>query len=164
LSQNKQLAKLRNRLQGKVSIVGIGNPLRGDDAAGPELIKELRNSLPCLLLLDVGEVPENYLEKIVKEKPDTMVLVDAVDLGAPPGTIRIIEKGDIRDESLSTHNVSLRLVVNYLQRETSADVFLLGIQPETTEFGRGISEPVKDSLENIVEALEAGFSKGSRRL
>jgi len=154
LSQNKQLAKLRNRLQGKVSIVGIGNPLRGDDAAGPELIKELRNSLRCLLLLDVGEVPENYLEKIVKEKPNTIVLVDAVDLGAPPGTIRIIEEGDIRDESLSTHNVSLRLVAKYLQRETSADVFLLGIQPKTIQFGKEISEPVRGGLEKIIRILE----------
>lgn len=154
MSQNKQLAKLRNRLQGKVSIVGIGNPLRGDDAAGPELIKELRNSLRCLLLLDVGEVPENYLEKIVKEKPNTIVLVDAVDLGAPPGTIRIIEEGDIRDESLSTHNVSLRLVAKYLQRETSADVFLLGIQPKTIQFGKEISEPVRGGLEKIIRILE----------
>jgi len=134
--------------------VGIGNPLRGDDAAGPELIKELRNSLRCLLLLDVGEVPENYLEKIVKEKPNTIVLVDAVDLGAPPGTIRIIEEGDIRDESLSTHNVSLRLVAKYLQRETSADVFLLGIQPKTIQFGKEISEPVRGGLEKIIRILE----------
>ena len=154
MSDNNQLAKLKNRLQGKVSIVGIGNRLRGDDGVGPEIINRLNNPLPHLLLFDVGEAPENYLGKIVKQKPDTIVLIDAVDLGAPPGTIKIIEKDDIRDESLSTHNVSLNLVGKYLQKETSADVFLLGIQPKTTEFGREISQPVKEGLGKIVRMLE----------
>ena len=154
MSNNKELAKLKNRLQGKVSVVSIGNRLRGDDGVGPEIINRLSSPLPRLLLFDVGETPENYLGKIVKQKPDTIVLIDAVDLGAPPGTIKIIEKDDIKDESLSTHNASLNLVVKYLQKETSADVFLLGIQPKTIEFGKEISQSVKEGLEKIVRMLE----------
>lgn len=154
MSHNKELANFKNRLQGKVSIVGIGNRLRGDDGAGPELIKKLKNLLRCLLLFDVGEVPENYLEKIAREKPDTIVLIDAVELGASPGTIKIIESDDIKDESLSTHKVSLKLVANYLRKRTSADVFLLGIQPQNTEFGGEISESVRKALEKVVRALE----------
>ena len=83
-----------------------------------------------------------------------MVLVDAVDFGSSPGTIKIIEKDDIKDESLSTHNASLNLVAKYLQKETSADVFLLGVQPKTTEFGKEISRPVREGLEKIVRMLE----------
>lgn len=149
-----ELTKLKNRLQGKVSIVGIGNRLRGDDGVGPEIIKRVENPLPSLLLFDVGEAPENYLGKIVKQKPDAIVFIDAVDFDAPPGTIKVVETDDIRNESLSTHNVSLNLVAKYLQKETSADVFLLGIQPETTEFGREISRPVREGLEKIVKMLE----------
>ena len=149
-----ELTKLKNRLQGKVSIVGIGNRLRGDDGVGPEIIKRVENPLPSLLLFDVGEAPENYLGKIVKQKPDAIVFIDAVDFDAPPGTIKVIETDDIRNESLSTHNVSLNLVAKYLQKETSADVFLLGIQPETTELGREISQPVREGLEKVVRMLE----------
>lgn len=149
-----ELTKLKNRLQGKVSIVAIGNRLRGDDGVGPEIIKRVENPLPSLLLFDVGEAPENYLGKIVKQKPDAIVFIDAVDFDAPPGTIEVVETDDIRNESLSTHNVSLNLVAKYLQKETSADVFLLGIQPETTEFGREISRPVREGLEKIVKMLE----------
>jgi len=154
LSNNKELSKLKDRLQGKVLIVGIGNRLRGDDGVGPEIINRLSSPLPHLLLFDVGETPENYLGKIVKQKPDTIVLIDAVDFGSSPGMIKIIEKDDIKDESLSTHNVSLNLVAKYLQKETSVDVFLLGIQPETTEFGREISQPVREGLEKIVRMLK----------
>ncbi|NIM02971.1 hydrogenase maturation protease [bacterium] len=149
-----ELAKLKNRLQGKVSLVGIGNPLRGDDGVGPEIISRVKDLLPSLFLFDVGEAPENYLGKIVKQKPDTIVLIDAVDFNAPPGTIKIMEKDDIKDESLSTHKVSLNLVAKYLYKETSADVFVLGIQPETTEFGREISRPVREGLEKIIRMLE----------
>jgi hydrogenase 3 maturation protease len=105
-------------------------------------------------LFDVGEVPENYLEKIAREKPNTIVLIDAVELGASPGTIKIIESDDIKDESLSTPKVSLKLVANYLRKRTSADVFLLGIQPQNTEFGGEISESVRKALEKVVRALE----------
>ena len=158
MSHNEELIRLRNRLQGKVLILGIGNPLRGDDAAGPELIRRLSNSsLPTvkpMLLLDVGEVPENYLGKIVKERPDTIVLVDAVDLGASPGTVRVVGKDDIRAEFLSTHSASLNMVAEYIEQETSADVFVLGIQPENLGFGEEISEPVRESLEKIVKVLE----------
>ena len=149
-----ELTELKDRLQGKVSIVGIGNRLRGDDGVGPEIINRVKNPLPSLVLFDVGEAPENYLGKIVKQKPDTIVLIDAVDFDASPGTIKVIEKDDIKDESLSTHKVSLNLVAKYLQKETSADVFLLGIQPETTEFGREISRPVREGLEKVVKMLE----------
>jgi len=158
LSHNEELIRLRNRLQGRVLILGIGNPLRGDDAAGPELIRRLSSSsLPTvkpMLLLDVGEVPENYLGKIVKERPDTIVLVDAVDLGASPGTVRVVGKDDIRAEFLSTHSASLNMVAEYIEQETSADVFVLGIQPENLGFGEEISEPVRESLEKIVKVLE----------
>ena len=65
MSDNKELAKLKNRLQGKALIVGIGNRLRGDDGVGPEIINRLSSPLPHLLLFDVGETPENYLGKIV---------------------------------------------------------------------------------------------------
>ena len=58
------------------------------------------------------------------------------------------------EEDFLRHNLSLNLVAKYLQKETFADVFLLGIQPKTTEFGREISRPVREGLEKIVRMLE----------
>jgi len=154
MAYNNQLAKIKDMLRGKVLIVGIGNPLRADDGVGPEIIRRLRGRLPSSLLFDVGEVPENYLEKLVKENPDTIVLIDAVQFDSKPGTVRIIEKDNITNESLSTHRISLSMVKDYLEKETCADIFLLGIQPETIKLGKGISEPVRKSLEKIVDMIE----------
>ena len=152
------LKQLKDRLKGKVVIVGIGNILRGDDGAGPELIKRLEfrkfstlNSK--LFLMDVGEVPENYLEKIARCNPDVILLVDAVNLESSPGSIKIVEQDAIRGEGLSTHNASLKLAIEYLKKETKADILLLGIQPGNLKMNRGLSEPVKQALNRIEESL-----------
>ena len=146
-------------MRGRVVIVGIGNTLRGDDGAGPELIKQLKNSKLLTLnsklsLIDVGEVPENYLGKIAEHKPDTKVLVDAVDFGGPPGSVRTVEQDTLKEEGFSTHNTSIKLTMKYLKTKTKGLVFLLGIQPiKNLQMGRELSEPVKQAVRRIEEFL-----------
>jgi len=152
---NSLLLELKKRLRGKVVIVGIGNTLRGDDGAGPELIKQLKNSKLSTLnsklsLMDVGEVPENYLGKIAEHKPDTIMLVDAVDFGSPPGSVRIIEQDTLKEEGCSTHNASIKLTMEYLRTKTKSLVFLLGIQPmKNLQMASGLSEPVRQAIKRI---------------
>ena len=76
-------------LKGKTVIVGIGNSLRGDDGLGPELILKLQGKLKAVCI-DAGNSPESYTGKIVKENPDTILLVDAVHLNLPPGQYRLL--------------------------------------------------------------------------
>lgn len=149
---------LGDRLKGKVVIVGIGNRLRGDDAAGPELIQRLKNSQlsilnPKLSLIDVGEVPENFLQKIAKFEPDVILLIDAVNFQSSPGSIEFIELNDIGTHGFSTHNLSLKLTVMYLKEETKADVFILGIQPKNLKMNSELSNPVKQAINQIKRKL-----------
>lgn len=165
------IPELKNKLKGKVLIVGMGNPMRGDDGLGPELIRrlELRElssektfsssfSQPSTLnsklsFLDVGEVPENYLGKIIKEKPDVILFVDAIDFGDVPGNIKIIDIDTLREDGLTTHNASLKLTMEYLKKETEASMFLLGIQPQNLKLGSDISKPVNQAIKLIKEYL-----------
>ncbi len=156
---NSLLLKLKKRLRGKVVIVGIGNTLRGDDGAGPELIEQLKNSKLSTLksklsLIEVGEIPENYLGKITEHKPDTIMLVDVVDFGRSPGSVRIIEPDALKENGFSTHNTSIKLIIKYLRTRTKTAVFLLGIQPtKNFETGSGLSEPVKQAIRRIEKFL-----------
>ena len=158
--------KLKSILKGKTIIIGIGNSIRGDDGVGPELIKELNNSQLSILrlysgqalnyqliLLDAGEVPENYLGKVTKLKPDTILLVDAVDFGREPGSTRIIDTEFLSEGGLSTHNASLKLSIEYLKKETGANIFLLGIQPQNITMGSEISYSVEKKIKEIKEEL-----------
>jgi len=141
------------KLKGKVLILGVGNLLRGDDGAGPYLIEQLNGKINADLL-DCGEVPENFLGKIVGLQADTILIIETVHLGSSPGAVAIIEPDDF-DCSTSgyTHHASLRLVMNYLKIETGAEVFVLGIQPKKTEFGMEISNEVKKTLSILTDIL-----------
>ena len=143
-------------LKGRVAIIGIGNILRGDDGLGPQLIRMLKDrSLENgqFLLLDTGEVPENYLERIVACQPDTIILVDALDFGGSPGSIKLIQPEEIESSGLTTHNASLGLSVSYLKSRIDCNVVLLGIQPLNLEMGSELSEPIKQALSRIEESL-----------
>ncbi|MBU1124519.1 MAG: hydrogenase maturation protease, partial [Candidatus Omnitrophica bacterium] len=71
------LAHLAEHLHGKTVIVGIGNTLRSDDGAGSLLAARIKDKT-SFQVFDTGSSPENYLGKIIREKPDTIILVDCV--------------------------------------------------------------------------------------
>ena len=145
---------LKQNLQGKVCVIGIGNRLKGDDAAGPELIDRLtgRSRFHCL---DTGVAPENYLEKIVRIKPDTILLVDAMDFGGKAGDSRLFAADQITGGGLSSHALSLRMTCDYLHQRISAHIFILGIQPSQVNMNRPLSAAVKAGVEKLAAELGA---------
>jgi hydrogenase 3 maturation protease len=144
--------KLAARLHGSITMMGIGNPERSDDAAGSVAVRRMR-SRPGLCVIDAQDVPENYLGQVVAARPDTVALMDAVDLGAAPGSVAIVEKDQLAEYWPSTHRVPLCLLINYLERETRADVFLLAIQPRRIEFGIAVSDEVEAAVSRLVSIL-----------
>lgn len=149
------LGHLKSHLKGKVVILGIGNTLRSDDGLGSILAQRIKEKVPYVVF-DAGQGPENYLEKMVKEKPDTMVIVDAVDFGGKPGEFRILEAEDLKTVNLfATHNTSLSLLINYLQSNLKADIIILIIQPKSIALGEGLSPEV----EKTAVELERYFSQ-----
>ena len=148
------LEQLRARLGDNVVVVGIGNPLRGDDAAGSCVARRLALASARASIIDAQEVPESYVGRIVAARPDTVVLVDAVDIGGRPGDAAIIESDQIERYDPTTHRVPLGLVMQYLRRETGADTFLLGIQPSQVAFGAPMSREVEESVVLLAGLLE----------
>jgi len=140
-------------LRGKVIIVGIGNIMRGDDGFGPALVKELDNRVNAHCI-DVGTAPENYIGKIAKMSPDTILFVDAVHLSIKPGEYDILKKEDIVSSGLTTHDISPEMLINFLESQTKAKIYLLGMQPESIGFGDEMSDAVKRSLMKIAELIE----------
>ncbi len=151
-------------LKGKVVIVGVGNVLRGDDGLGPVFVEGLKSKVgvPCI---NAGNAFENYLGVIIRERPETVLLVDAVHLDMNPGNFAIVDLSRIKHGGLSTHDVSPSLFLNFLVEEIQCNVFLLGVQPERIALGTGISETVRETLrilENeVIEALGSGGSISS---
>jgi hydrogenase 3 maturation protease len=139
---------LSSLLNGKTVIVGIGNPLRGDDGFGPHLVELLRNTVKAVCI-DAGTAPESYIGKIIKEDPDTVLIVDAVHLGLEPGEFRVMEGSEILQSGFTTHDLSPRMFMDHLEQRTRARIYMLGVQPQSVHFGDEMSEPVKRTAEQL---------------
>ena len=139
---------LTKRLEGidpeKIVVVGVGNRMRSDDAIGLVLLDALRDVL--FHLIDAGTTPEEYLSIIKRLDPEVIIFLDALERGFPPGTICIVEKGDILPHHENSHYLSLNILLEYLIMETGADVFIIGIQYGTISFGSGLSPEVEEGV------------------
>ncbi|MDD5568005.1 MAG: hydrogenase 3 maturation endopeptidase HyCI [Candidatus Omnitrophica bacterium] len=144
------LGHLKLHLSGKVVILGIGNNLRSDDGIGSILATRIQDKTPYLVY-DSGSSPENYLGKIIKDNPDTILLIDAVDFGGEAGEFRILEGEDIQTVNFfSTHDASISLAISYLKNSLKAvDIIILAIQPKVLAFGDKLSPPISKTLEKL---------------
>ena len=149
---SKALVQLQQRLDGHVCLLGIGNRRRCDDGAGSWIAAALHATLGPSAI-DAGTVPENYLEKMARSHPDTIVLIDAVDFGGTPGELRVLEPERIAPAGVSTHALSLRMAVQYLRARTAAHVVLLAIQPASIDEGDALSEPVARTVAFLRNSL-----------
>ena len=147
------LAELQSYLEGKrILLLGVGNRLRGDDAVGSLLIERLKGKVD-IPLIDAGDVPENYLGPIEDSGAELVLVVDASDMGAKVGDVAIFDIEQVKGKSVSTHTANLSLLFQVIPPEKRPQVIMLGIQPGNTEFGQGLSDPVRATMESLVELL-----------
>jgi len=142
---------LRDIFKQKVAIVGIGNIMKGDDGFGPALVEKLNGKIKAACI-DVGSTPENYVSTIVKQNPDVILLVDAMHLDLDPGCYAVLKPDEVLKSGFTTHDISPRMFIEYLKTQTKADVYMLGVQPQTISLGDEMSGSVKRTLEEL-EAL-----------
>ena len=148
----------RRTLKGKVVIVGVGNILRGDDGLGPMLVERLKPEVRALCI-DAGSTLENYLGKIIKAQPDTVLLIDAMHLGLEPGAYEMLEAALIEPGGLSTHDMSPRLLIDLLIERIKGKIFLLGIQPECLSLGNGLSFRIRETLQELEQRIIGVLAK-----
>jgi len=132
----------------KILFVGIGNVLKQDDGAGVFISSRIveRDNIGTLTV----EVSiENYIGKINSMKPDILVLIDCMDTGSPPGSVVFLPVEEVTDITFNTHNISLRNLAAFF----TSEVYILGIQPATIDFGENISDIVRIVAEDIINLI-----------
>jgi len=149
--------RLRKAIRGKVVVIGIGNPSRGDDAAGSCVAQQIC-AAPGVHVIDAQDVPENYLCQVADQRPDTILLIDSVDLNSAPGSVALSDQDQTAAYWPSTHRVPISLLVDYLERTSHARVFLIAIQPYHTDFIQPMSDEVVSSVGAIADVLNDVFA------
>jgi hydrogenase 3 maturation protease len=142
-------------------VVGIGHELRGDDAAGVLVARALQSLAPPhgpLLIVDAGSAPENCTGALRRFRPDLVLLIDAAEFGAAPGTARWLEWRAAEGCGVSTHTLPVALVADYLTVELGCVVELLGIQPARTWFDTPLSDQVALTIDDVARTLAEVFA------
>jgi hydrogenase maturation protease len=146
---------------GTVLVVGVGNRLLGDDAAGPLVIDRLAaRALPAgVRLCDGGTVGLALLPEV--EDAAALVAVDAARFGAAPGTVRVFE-GEAMDAMLSgrrhsAHEVDLAdlLGAAALTGRLPGRRALVAVEPASTELALQPTPAVAAAVPAMCHAVEA---------
>ena len=148
-----------------LSLIGIGNHFRRDDAAGLEVVRRLRLAHPPgVILIEQEGDPASLIEawSTVEES----LVVDAISSGSEPGRLH---RFDVTDAPLpaeifnvSTHALGLPEAVE-LARELGRlpRLVVYGIEGESFEAGEGLSDPVQKTVEKLVMDLYHELSGAS---
>ena len=140
-------------------MLGVGNAMRSDDAAGLLVARFLsqRNwelDANRVLIVEAGQAPENSTGELRRFHPDVVLIVDAADMGETPGAIQWIPEESIDGMSASTHSLPLSLLARYLKLDLSCTVAILGIQAASNEVGENVSPEVLEAIDEIVAELD----------
>jgi hydrogenase 3 maturation protease len=145
----------------RLAVVGIGHELRGDDALGVLIIRQLQQHCTkseYVLLVEGGSAPENITGSLRRFQPDTVLMIDAVDMNQLPGSIEIVDWRNSREAAASTHTLSLRLFADYLCSELNCAVLLLGVQPLSAEFDKPLTQPIQISVKVVANYLQSALA------
>jgi hydrogenase maturation protease len=146
-----------------VVVVGVGNDLRRDDAAGLEAVRALRPLLSgCLAQrIDVREHERETLGLIeLLEDAAAALIVDAVRSGAPPGTVHRVDAArapvpERLHSSSSTHAIGVADAIELARSlgRLPAEAIVYGVEGCDLAAGEGLSEPVRAAVAPLAGEL-----------
>ena len=156
-------------------VLGLGNVLLEDDGVGAVAVADLvdRYEVPDgVCVFDGGTLGLSLLPYI--EDADRVILVDAVNADAEPGTLVRLDGDDVAPAvatRLSPHQVGVADLLDgarWLERYPPR-LILLGLVPRSIELHVGLSPRVRDAIGDLVErivleARDLGFTFRPRGL
>jgi len=140
-------------------VVGIGNPLMGDDGLGIEVAKAVRklDLGPRVLVLERQTMDISVLDSA--KGASKLVIVDAVKSGRPPGSVVKFIAGAPRSPVLRvplSHEQNLHDILA-LARKTGMRIpatVVVGVEPADCTPGTGLSAEVTGALPHVLEEVK----------
>lgn len=147
-------------------VIGIGNPDRGDDGAGPFVARLIKRAAPPgVEAVRCSGDPADLL--VLWQEADKVIAVDACRSGAPPGTIRefdaCAEPLPAGLGAVSTHGfglaaaVELARAMNCLPRSLT----VIAIEAESFDPGAPLSLAVEQAGRAAAAAIAEMLKEGS---
>ncbi|HEX4951146.1 MAG TPA: hydrogenase maturation protease [Blastocatellia bacterium] len=96
----------------KILVAGMGNVLRGDDAFGIRVVQALeqRGAMPAgVRLYEAGIAGIPFVQELM-DAYDALIIADAVDRGAEPGRLFVLEPSEAKPTELEHSRVHQTMV------------------------------------------------------
>jgi hydrogenase maturation protease len=144
--------------------IGIGNRLRGDDAAGIEVAERLRGTAPAgLEVVSCDAEPSRLME--AWSDADSVVLVDTVTSGAAAGTLHRFDAGEepvpARAFRSSTHAIGISETIELARAlgRLPRRVRVYGVEGAEFATGAGLTPAVDAAVGRVVDAILADLEE-----
>jgi hydrogenase maturation protease len=150
----------------RISVIGIGNVLEGDDALGPTVVRmfEAAYDVPDDVAIIDGGTPGLDLTAYMAEL-EALIVVDAMKLkGGAAGQMKVLDKPGILNRgpiiAMSPHEPGLResLLHAEFQGVAPGVVRLIGVVAGSIEFGCRLTPEVRAALPAAVAQVRDELS------
>ncbi len=151
-------------MNNKTLVLGVGNPILGDDGVGIHAVRELRKDAGCA---DFEEAPVSSLELVEMFLGyEKVIIVDAVKTreGVPGKIYELCGEDMPTLHGLSPHDVDFHTALEYGKKFMGQmpKITIYGIEAaNVTDFGETLSPKVEESLRLVIEKIKKEIKDGS---
>jgi hydrogenase maturation protease len=120
----------------RVLVAGVGNVLRGDDGFGPAVVGRLGTLPDGVRVVETGIGGVALLQELLAAPLEGLVVVDALDRGADPGTVFVLEPDVAEAEHVADVHLANPDRVLSMARTMGAlppRVAIVGCQPQDAD-------------------------------
>ena len=146
----------------RMLIVGLGNPILGDDGVGWKIAEQLKRQIDPEWAVDVdcaslGGI--SLMERLIGY--ERAILIDAFSLDAPVGSISVLKLGQLPNYSafhiMSPHDTSLQNALELgksMGADLPEDVTVVGVATQHVyDFSEELSPPVERVVPSVVQIV-----------
>jgi hydrogenase maturation protease len=148
--------------RGRVLVAGIGNLFLGDDGFGVEVVRRIHpGTVPDAVdVVDYGIRGVHLAYDLLDGRHRALVLVDAIPLDDPPGTLAVLEvdpdgAAERDGPAVDAHGMDPRAVLRLLSDLGGSveRVLVVGCRPADVGERMGLSDVVADAVDEAVRLV-----------
>jgi len=153
-------------MKNKTIVLGLGNPLMGDEGVGIYIINEFlkrKNDFTQAEFVDAGTSGMSILHLL--EGYEKAVFIDCAVMQTTPGTIKKFSPADIESVKnlmhYSLHEADLLKIIDLARQlgQCPTDVVIFGIEPQTIGPQSKLSQTLGDNIQDYFATITAELTE-----
>lgn len=141
--------------------MAVGNSFYGDDGVGAAVLEQIRkaDTFPGADLFDAHTDALSLLDHL--EQGQLNVIIDAAEMGLPPGEVAWFRPEDVKlkinSDHLSMHGFGLAEAFAMAEQlgKMPEDTVIVGVQPQRVEINQGLSDVVAAAVPRVISIIQA---------